>query len=69
MSLEKAVIEIDEKDRGPNLPARITVQGMIMAVRFPGPANPAIAPLMMLRRSWICRSDRADWSVCGSFSS
>jgi len=26
MSLEKAVIEIDEKDRGPNLPARITVQ-------------------------------------------
>jgi Contractile injection system tube protein/LysM domain len=26
MSLEKAVIEIDEKDRGPKLPARITVQ-------------------------------------------
>jgi hypothetical protein len=26
MSLEKAVIEVDPRDRGPNLPARITVQ-------------------------------------------
>jgi len=49
-------------------PGRITVQGMMPEIFFPGPASPRTAPARMRSRVAHCESERADSSVCGSSS-
>ena len=42
---------------------RMTVQGMMPEIFFPGPARPRIAPARIPSRVAHCESDRADSSV------
>ena len=48
------------------VPALAAIPAFLMAVRWPGPARPAMAPLIIANRSAVWRGLRADWSVCGS---